>query len=549
MTTSIGITGANVALAHSIGEVFGTWKGCKILGGDFNSTPDAWCASKFPSLWGLPVALNTAGPTCFTPEGDRQLDFFLGSRGIDAWFGMPQVDLAGITSPHKPVLMTTLARLCDTFATVQQKYVALSASKLIGPTVKEVATRCEDLDLIAKADTLTELLRSHDGEEVSPLMRSAIDELYGDVAKLSDDLLPKLTAPLYDEAGERRTRKDGFATKQVPLTEVFAAKSRQAIRPSKLLGALAFLLRNASIAADAIAAGVRLGPDIAQLSRSKVCVDWSTQPRISREISRVWNISTCELNKLRRGAVDPLLLAPRLLRKSLNYAKRAAVEATKESAASLAGWHTFVKSKCGQNGMPYIHRCTKDAFAALPDECISAGDRLKDYCMLQETTKWSKQWGEGEFSAFVLPTTVMFRKPVSSSEIANVSRLFKVNTGVGSGGIHPRSVSLLPEDVQHAVAATLAASNSTGHYPSQVSVLLVLLQGKPTGGTRPIGLYDGIVRIDQRVNRSSWKTIDDRRRWTRFGGTRSAPKAPLARMPSRLLARTRTSPSHILMIS
>ena len=78
---------------------------------------------------------------------------------------------------------------------------------------------------------------------------------------------------------------------------------------------------------------------------------------------------------------------------------------------------------------------------------------------------------------------------------------FPSNTGLGWGGIHPRALLRLPDEVLYRWIALMRTCGQLGVWPESMGVGIIVLLAKADGGWRPIGLLPHLVRTWMRVRR------------------------------------------------
>ena len=91
--------------------------------------------------------------------------------------------------------------------------------------------------------------------------------------------------------------------------------------------------------------------------------------------------------------------------------------------------------------------------------------------------------------------------------------MFKTRTGVALDGWHPRHAALLGDDLQEVLADIFALMERASHLPSQQTEVYIFLLAKPTGGTRPIGLFTALYRLWSKARQqiaARWASCHDR---------------------------------------
>ena len=88
--------------------------------------------------------------------------------------------------------------------------------------------------------------------------------------------------------------------------------------------------------------------------------------------------------------------------------------------------------------------------------------------------------------------------PLSVDQVVGASKSFK-RTTCALGGLHPRHVALLSNDVIATLIDILEAAEAVGTMPSQLMASFVALIPKQTGGLRPIVWAQSIFRVWSRA--------------------------------------------------
>ena len=103
------------------------------------------------------------------------------------------------------------------------------------------------------------------------------------------------------------------------------------------------------------------------------------------------------------------------------------------------------------------------------------------------------------------------------SQLRQAAHGFKGYTALGCDVVHPRHMTILCSEALHGLILLWTAMLSLAHVPQMIACLLVVLLPKPSpqGGTRPIGLFPGILRPLTRWSRQTigaqWAGANERR--------------------------------------
>ena len=116
-----------------------------------------------------------------------------------------------------------------------------------------------------------------------------------------------------------------------------------------------------------------------------------------------------------------------------------------------------------------------------------------------EKVRWGIQWdSEAEADQLEWPDDTDSLEPISLCLFRQALFTFPAGTGLGWGGIHPRALLRLPDDVLLLWLALFIKCEREGRWPVGVGVgvvVVVVLLPKPDGGFRPIGLIPNTPRI------------------------------------------------------
>ncbi len=86
-------------------------------------------------------------------------------------------------------------------------------------------------------------------------------------------------------------------------------------------------------------------------------------------------------------------------------------------------------------------------------------------------------------------------------EFRQCCEMFRIRTGVGSDGFHPRVWALLSDAGASAILSFLMLVEASAIWPEQASWLLYYLIPKAGGGERPIGMMASLVRVWERLRK------------------------------------------------
>ena len=93
---------------------------------------------------------------------------------------------------------------------------------------------------------------------------------------------------------------------------------------------------------------------------------------------------------------------------------------------------------------------------------------------------------------------------ISPEQVRKASNSFKAQT-CALGGIHPRHIALLGTSAIWSLITIFEAAEAVGFMPPQLFQTFIALIQKPTGGTRPIGWFQSILRVWMKVRTPVFK--------------------------------------------
>ena len=120
--------------------------------------------------------------------------------------------------------------------------------------------------------------------------------------------------------------------------------------------------------------------------------------------------------------------------------------------------------------------------------------KSKQDCLTEEVNSWSSLWNEGAAPPKLVFGDVQRLPGITRDQVYKAARSFKAAT-CAMGGIHPKHLALLPAGAIDALIAIMETGEEAGALPAQAMQTFVCLIDKPTGGTRPIGLYQSVFRV------------------------------------------------------
>ena len=134
----------------------------------------------------------------------------------------------------------------------------------------------------------------------------------------------------------------------------------------------------------------------------------------------------------------------------------------------------------------------------------------------READEWALHWqvGVGPPTALPWPTDMGPALPRPTvADIHAAAMKFSADTGLGWDAAHPRVVRRLPDYVVVRLIDILMEAEALGHWPKSVAVTIIALLAKPTGGHRPIGIFQFIVRLWMKLRKEyaqAWERRNER---------------------------------------
>lgn len=114
----------------------------------------------------------------------------------------------------------------------------------------------------------------------------------------------------------------------------------------------------------------------------------------------------------------------------------------------------------------------------------------------QEMAKWGALWHKQDHDDLDIPEPEGELPPkLSAKELMRALQSFRWRTGLGVDRLHPRHVVYTTDKARAWLGILLFLCESLGRWPSAVQHINFVIQGKPDGGGRLIGLLCSLYRI------------------------------------------------------
>lgn len=131
-----------------------------------------------------------------------------------------------------------------------------------------------------------------------------------------------------------------------------------------------------------------------------------------------------------------------------------------------------------------------------------------------EANQWAELWTEGAPYLCDFGEEELGSLPdVSHQQIRAAAMTFPEHTGLGTENTSPRAFARLSDSTLEQLAELYKRCEKAGRWGKIISLILIVLLGKPDGGRRPIGLFPSLVRIWMRARREvtqQWELANHR---------------------------------------
>ena len=115
-----------------------------------------------------------------------------------------------------------------------------------------------------------------------------------------------------------------------------------------------------------------------------------------------------------------------------------------------------------------------------------------------QATAWVAQWGAelDLIQEVVWPSDLgTLPSKLMAHAIKQAALTFRVGTGLGWDGIHPRAILRISDDSLEWLVEVIRHCEMNGEWPLEVAIVIIALLPKPDGGLRPIGLPPFLPRL------------------------------------------------------
>jgi ribonuclease HI len=486
--TGEGMSVRNADLLDAVALYIATIRGCWILMGDFNMTPEELMASGWPKMVGGFVFAHD-GPEGTVRPARLTYDFFLVSERL-------KEDVIGVESlTDGPVKTHTAQRLLvrgggrgrNRTRRVLSAPKPISAQLMPGPVMGPLAAGA---DVCPKEATQLELDRAA-GEWVKAVERELIS------------LVPGID----DEA-----RAKSLGRGEGPEFVLKSAAGPPAAKYPKMPPGAIPCLQAANWARDVGWAALRNGPVADGLKAKRL-----------RQLLRLWQderlpveLEVALAAALQGGAAPAAALAAAATKLQLKLCRAQAYLSQK----AWFGW-----AKAGQrSGGKRVHRWSRAPVGWVPSKVSITGSDDMDMAVFEprdaqgETDDyadfWGCEWAEGADVALpVWPADMPPMPLLKAADLRRAALTFPECTAMGADKLAPKAFARLSDMLLNALGLIFQVVEFIGAWPLLWQWLVVVLLDKEDGGKRPIGLFVGAVRVWGRARRkwvSEWEADHDR---------------------------------------
>ena len=477
---------ANLQLLYKVAEATISYGGPFIIAGDFQNTPTEVLHSPWPRVLGT----ETVAPSMPTCNSARVIDFFLVDKRIGHLINSAEADGDWLPRAHRPVMLRLKVDRTPIYQTVR-----VSPAKF--PRTDPPCPRRPLPEAVSTYEVRAQAGLAELWDVVSEGIEKELCYAYGKFACLRGSNVQA------DEPRPRRSylgRGKDFATKRTEVLPVVYSSYGVVPHRDRALLALATALDQYVTILRSLSSEDTRGKRAAE-------AHWRMQlTRPTHWVQLAFTLYTDlaeAVDSMLSGPVHWLNNAIKASRTAANLRKMLsenAKERNKDKTAHFRGW---VEQQLA-TGAAALHRICKpqvvEILTAVPLKDGLAAD--PDTILHQEFAKWAPIWERHlgvtapwrEWSEPVDPLP-----DITPEELRAAAMSFKCRTGYV--GFHPRWFAHVSDRGLQRVADLLHQCEREGRWPQQLCHSELRLIPKREGGTRPIGLVDGLCRLWERVRR------------------------------------------------
>ena len=505
LTCSVGWSGPNIDLMDAL-AAHASHQNLWILGADFNMPPEELASTQIHKAFDAEIRAPKNADTCISPYSSRTIDFFLVQRSLAQAVSEAFTDRDADTRPHRPVATEMAAGLQAATKTVFRPSDRLPTEPIIGPVPEPPSfSRARRLAVGA-----LEAFRHHDPKAF---------DLYDDAFKEWASTAERAVAASSDHQLTKRSSRSSRPSK---ITVPLVPRAPKEPSEQKSPGFSNFLQRTQEIAAFA-----------AKAWRGNA--SWSEVRRMSVEMWDKWhgwqpthrpkddpNIAD-DLREKADALVEhheptwqcyaDFLATVTALKEQFTTGDASA--ASRRKAVAVERWKLWREKEIASSSRGLFSFVKEPKAWTPPDIVDDTGRRVADSPSILhvEAVKYKSLWkAKAEGQPRVAEGNVPCER-LEPSKLRQTARSFKKRTGVAPDGWHPRHMALIPDEGLEVLAILYEIMEVCGHLPMQQSLVCVFLLDKPSGGTRPIGLFTAFYRVWSKARQglaAQWASRNDR---------------------------------------
>ena len=489
--TGEGLSMRNRCLLDCVGSYLFALSMPFVIGADWQVPPDDLCSSGFPMAVNAQV-VAPEGYTYKVNEYTATLDYFLVSDVLynaDAVVSCNVLDQAGIVSKHFPVELVLSGECTRSTCKTIRKPKALPVHRAIG---------CP---------------RHFDNSKVKDLANNIVDKeslnaAYVAFAHAAEEQVLDAVGLCPDDAGQRAVPP---RVAEVPTLGMCNGRPHSDC-DSRMWRALQKKLDNW----EHLYLRGKYGQAVRVLLACLRFVPVGAKPEQWDEWR--WYISALKAT-IGSSSFSVQWFTWALQTKEWVTALAAGIEA-QHAASRYESWQQWCRKAAAEAGAPKVHAFARgralwahflvDGATGQTSPQVDADLRAEPWhdiwthAMEGGTLEWP-HFSEEDLAMITLPTYVQFML---------LCRTFKITTGIGCCGFHPRHYGLITEELYASLLLIWLAMLRMGAAPEIIELLIVLLLPKATGGDRPIGLFPTCIRVLNRWLRTTygemWRAANDR---------------------------------------
>jgi len=514
--TGLGLVGGNVDILDKIKCHNDCHNSPWVVAADWNMEPHVLGESGVCKALDAKL-LYPQSATCISPACARTIDFFMVSSSLADAAEEPYTVDDAATRPHRPVMLVLKAGLKSARKTVFRPTKWLPTEAVIGPR--------REPQSFAAAAGLAKDARTALAEGKDDIGFKLYDEAFASWAVLAEVEVAGASDSLSPCSISRSTRPQRIQVPLVPEAAKPAGWKRSA-QLSNLLQhvqeATAALLRawkagghawtEVSRLADALATRAKDGYDDIGVSVTSDVLDLCAKFRA---------LAACGCEAVVGSQEEQSLWAPysncsctaAAIRKSISGLLDQELRKDKQNVD--AAWNTWKDDQLWGDASA-AHRFSRAPRRWTPPEVFrSDGSRAAtaEEILEVEAKKYVDLWLASSSGPPIRSCGNIPCERLTPARMRCVSRSYKRKTGVAPDGWHPRHYNLLSDEALECLADLLEIMEVTGHLPSQQRFVAIFLLDKPSGGTRPIGLFTAAYRLWSKARQgqaAEWAARNDR---------------------------------------